>query len=124
MRAPGTGLKDPAAPAVPRRFSGPLLATGAITIFTAAASWWLIAGSGPLLQCDSLAPLTVLATLAAFLLSVCFRQMGRYPVPASRWFLAACLLLAAATIFTDFRFVRRSRGFCDQLHQQMTHPAR
>lgn len=70
-----------------------------------------------------MAPLTVLATVAAFVISVCFHQMGRHPGRASRWFLAGCMLLAAATLFTDFRFVRSNRGFCDQLRQQ-TAPTR
>jgi hypothetical protein len=70
-------------------------------------------------HCDSLAPLTVLATLAAFLISICFRQMGRYPDRRSRLFLLACLLIAAATLFADFRFVRRYRDFCDSLQQEM-----
>jgi hypothetical protein len=71
------------------------------------------------IQCDELAPLTVLATLAAFLISVCFRLMGRYTDRRSRWILAVCLLLAAATIFTNFRYVRHYRGFCEDLRQQM-----
>jgi hypothetical protein len=65
----------------------------------------------------------VLATLAAFILSICFRQMGRYPDRRSRWFLLICLLIAGATLFGDFRFVRRYRDFCDQLQQQMRQAA-
>lgn len=84
----------------------------------AGASAWLI-GKTALIDCNSLAPLTVLATLAAFLISVVFRQMGRYPDRRSRWVLAACLLVAGATIFADFRYVRHYRGFCDGLQQQM-----
>ena len=71
------------------------------------------------MHCDSLAPLTVLATLAAFLISVCFRQMGRYPDRRSRWVLLACVLVAGVALFADFRFVRRYRGFCDALQQQI-----
>jgi hypothetical protein len=73
------------------------------------------------IQCDALAPLTVLATLSAFLISVCFRLMGRYTDHRSRWLLFAVILIAAATVFTDFRFVRRYRTFCDDLRQQMRH---
>ena len=71
------------------------------------------------IHCDSLAPLTVLATLAAFVISICFRQMGRFPDKRSRWILVVCMLIAAATLFSDFRYVRRYREFCDQLQQQM-----
>lgn len=89
-----------------------------MALVTAGASGWFMA-TGRGVNCEFLAPLTVLATLAAFLISVCFRQMARHPHRSSRWFLAACALVAAATLFTDFRFVRRYRGFCDELHQQM-----
>jgi hypothetical protein len=91
--------------------------TGGIAIVTAVASAWLI--QEPVLHCDSLAPLTVLATLAAFLISICFRQMGRFPERRSRWILLVFLLIAAGTLFADFRYVRKYRTFCDELQQQM-----
>jgi hypothetical protein len=99
-----------------------LLAVAAIALLTAAASWWFIART-PGVQCDSLAPLTVLATVSAFVISICFRLMARHPARAARLFLLACLLLAAATLFTDFRFVRANRGFCGQLRRQMSSPS-
>jgi len=74
-------------------------------------------------QCDSLAPLTVVATLAAFLISICFRQMGRFASRSSRWFLFACILLAGATLFTDFRYVRRYRSYCADVRRQMQESA-
>jgi hypothetical protein len=95
-----------------------------MALLVAGASAWLI-GNTAEIRCDHLAPLTVLATLAAFLISVCFRQMGRYPDRRSRWVLLAWLLIAGATLFADFRFVRHYRGFCDQLQQQIrqsSHP--
>jgi hypothetical protein len=92
--------------------------TGAIAVLTAGASAWLMLESREI-HCDSLAPLTVLATLAAFLISICFRQMGRFPDKRSRWILLVFLLIAAGTLFVDFRYVRRYREFCDQLQQQM-----
>lgn len=95
-----------------------LLITAGIALLTAGASAWLILRQTAI-HCDSLAPLTVLATLAAFLISICFRQMGRFPDRRSRLFLLACLLVAAATLFVDFRFVRRYRDFCDQLQEQI-----
>lgn len=97
-----------------------VFATALLALAAAGASAWFIGRGG--VQCDSLAPLTVLATLAAFIISICFRQMGRYPDRRIRWMLLAVLLIAAATIFTDFRYVRRYRGFCDELRQQMTQP--
>lgn len=75
------------------------------------------------INCNYLAPLTVLATLAAFLMSICFRQLAKHKQRGQRWFLAVCLLLAAVTLFTDFRYVRRYRDVCDQLQQQF-HPVK
>lgn len=102
------------------RFPTRVLVTGVLVLLTAGGSVWLMARSRGI-ECNSLAPLTVLATIAAFLISVCFRLMGRYPARGGRWFLLACLLVAAATLFTDFRYVRRNRGLCKEL-QQMHSP--
>lgn len=102
------------------RFQPRILVTGALVVATAAGSAWLMARSRAI-ECNTLAPLTVLATLAAFLISVCFRQMSRYADRRSRLFLLVFLLIAAATLFSDFRYVRRNRGFCNELRQQI-HP--
>jgi uncharacterized membrane protein YoaK (UPF0700 family) len=90
--------------------------TGAIAVVTAVSSAWFIQETA--VHCDSLAPLTVLATLAAFVISICFRQMGRFPDKRSRWILFVFLLIAAGTLFADFRYVRKYRVFCDELQQQ------
>jgi hypothetical protein len=116
---PSTTPPSKAQPGEQGRFAPRLLITLLIALLTAGGSWWLMARNA--IQCDSLAPLTALATLAAFLMSVCFRQMGRFKDRRSRWFLFVCLLIAAATLFTDFRYVRHYRDFCDDLRQQM-HP--
>lgn len=106
----------------PSRSRTRIFLVAALALLAAGASWWLMLRSSTI-QCDELAPLTVLATLAAFLISVCFRLMGRFTDSRSRWFLLVCVLVAAATIFTDFRFVRHYRGFCEDLRQQMhQHP--
>ena len=76
-------------------------------------------GSG--IDCNRLAPLTILATLAAFLMSICFRQMARHKERSQRWFLLVCLLIAAATLFSDFRYVRRYREICDSVQRQFSH---
>jgi hypothetical protein len=80
-----------------------------------ASAWFVRPGSG--IDCTRLAPLTVLATIAAFLMSICFRQMATHKERTQRWFLLVCLLVAAATLFSDFRYVRRYRGVCDQVRQ-------
>ena len=81
----------------------------------AASAWFTRPDSG--IDCGRLAPLTVLATIAAFLMAICFRQMAQYKERAQRWLLVGCLLLAAVSLFTDFRYVRRYRGICDSVHQ-------
>ena len=113
---PRTSGKDRIAD--PERFPWRILVTGVLVVASAAGSAWFIARSHAV-ECNSLAPLTVLATLAAFLISVCFRQISRYSDRRSRWFLLAFLLIAAATLFSDFRYVRRNRGFCNELRQQL-----
>lgn len=80
-----------------------------------ASAWFTRPASG--IDCSRLAPLTVLATIAAFLMAICFRQMARFPERTLRWFLVACLLLAVASLFTDFRYVRRYRGICSSVQQ-------
>jgi uncharacterized membrane protein YfcA len=90
-----------------------LLSTGILCVLAISASAWYTRPGG--IDCNHLAPLTVLATISAFLIAICFRQMARYPERSLRWFLVVCLLLAAAALFTDFRYVRRYRGICDSL---------
>jgi hypothetical protein len=75
---------------------------------------------GHAIDCNRLPPLTILATLAAFLMSICFRQMARYKERSQRWFLVVWLVVAAATLFSDFRYVRRYRGICDSLQQRIS----
>lgn len=74
---------------------------------------------GPAIDCNRLAPLTILATLAAFLMAICFRQMARHHDRLHRWFLVVWLVIAAATLFADFRYVRNYRELCDSLQQQV-----
>lgn len=111
----GSGQQNSAATA---RFQWRILVTGVLILLAAGGSIWLMARTRAI-ECNTLAPLTVLATLAAFFISVCFRQMSRYPDRRSRLFLLAFLLIAAATLFTDFRYVRHNRGLCNELRQQM-----
>ena len=80
-----------------------------------ASAWFTRPGA--VVDCNRLAPLTVLATLGAFLMAMCFRQMARYKERSSRWFLAVCLVMAVVVLFTDFRYVRRFRGVCSEAQQ-------
>ncbi len=117
MENSGTGVERKKR-ALPPAKKSRIYITGGIALFTAGASAWLMMGSRAI-HCDTLAPLTVLATLAAFLISICFRQMGRFQDKRSRWILLVCAVIAAGTLFADFRYVRRYREFCDSLQQQM-----
>ena len=85
-----------------------------------ASAWFTRPAAG--VDCNRLAPLTVLATLGAFLMAMCFRQMARYTERSSRWFLVVCLVMAAVVLFADFRYVRRYRGVCSAA-EQMQIPA-
>jgi len=85
-----------------------------------ASAYFVRPGAG--IDCGRLAPLTVLAVLAAFLMALCFRQMAQHKERPQRWFLVMCLVIAAATLFTNFRYVRQYRGICDSL-QHMQQPA-
>lgn len=121
QRTADSGQNKPAAPGRRAARRNRIYVTGSLAVLAAGASAWMIVR--PEINCNRLAPLTVLATLAAFLISICFRQMGRFPDQRSRWILLVFLLIAAGTLFEDFRYVRHYRGFCDQLQQQMRRPA-
>ncbi|MBT9329919.1 hypothetical protein [Paracidobacterium acidisoli] len=95
-----------------------ILSTAAVALGLPIASGWIMLHSKGV-DCTRLAPLTILATLAAFLISICFRQMNKFKASRQRWFLFACILVAGATLFADFRFVRRYRDLCDQMQQQI-----
>jgi len=104
------------APLIRPKFPFRLLSTGILCLGVFLASAWFARPGGGI-DCNRLAPLTVLATIAAFLMSICFRQMGQHKERAQRVFLLVCLLVAAVTLFSDFRYVRRYRGICDQVQR-------
>ena len=111
---PVTGSRTQTRP----RFPFHLVFIPLMTLAAAGASWWYMR-PGPAIDCNKLAPLTILATLAAFIIASCFRQMARHSESAHLWFLVIWLVIAAATLFADFRYVRRYRGICDSLQQQV-----
>ena len=121
------------------RIKSGALGTLVIALLVAAASAWLGLRSNGV-YCDQLAPLTVLATLSAFVMALCFRQLAtahtggappagfRNKLAASRLRggpptryrqLFAALLIAAITLFGDAHFVVKYHGFCNQLQQQL-----
>lgn len=102
------------------KFPFRILVTGLLCLCVFLASAWFARPSS-FIDCNRLAPLIVLATVAAFLMAICFRQMATHKDRSQRWFLLVCLLIAAATLFTDFRYVRRYRGICVQVQQMQRH---
>lgn len=89
-----------------------------LSVLTAAASAWLAFGSGEI-YCDRLPSMTVCATLAAFAIALCFRQMPKASASMQKWLLAVSILIAALTLFADARFVLKYRGLCSQLQEQI-----
>jgi len=106
--------------ALPRKlyFSG-LLAL----LFAGASVWYLFSAITP---CQNLTVLTILATLSAFLISVCLRQMSRYPQRPIRFYLLGCIAVAATTLIVDFHYVHSRRAACGtpQWLQQSILPGR
>ncbi len=94
---------------------------GAVALFVAfrvaAASAWLILNKSEAL-CERLAPLTVLAALAAFALALAFRKLSSAEGSA-RWTLACALLIAGATLFANAHFVLQYRALCGGLEEQL-----
>jgi TRAP-type uncharacterized transport system fused permease subunit len=108
---------------MPRTRSGSL-ATLVLSVLLAAGSVYMLL-TKPELPCEKRAPLTVLATLAAFVVALAFRQMASSEGRPQTRILILCLLLSAAALFADVSFVVRHRAFCNQVQQdldRLTHP--
>ena len=94
------------------------LVTLLLSVSLAGASVWLaVSGSG--IYCDRLPSLTICATLAAFIIALCFRQLARVASRTHAWILSISLMIAAATLFADARYVLKYRGFCSQMQEQI-----
>ncbi len=106
--------------AMPRK----LYLSGLVALLFAAGSVWCICTA--ISPCQYLTPLTILATLSAFLISVCLRQMGRNPQRTIRFYLLGCMIVAAVTLVVDFHYVRSHRAVCGtpQWMQQSILPSR
>ena len=89
-----------------------------LSVLTAAASAWLARNSGGI-YCDRLPSMTICATLAAFVIALCFKQVPKAVANAQKWLLAGAIFVAAVTLFADARFVLRYRGLCSQLQEQI-----
>jgi hypothetical protein len=102
---------------MPKLRSGSL---GALTIalLIAAASAWLSLNANAIF-CERLPSMTILATLSAFVMALCFRLFPRAAMPMHKWMLASALIVAAGTLFADARFVIKYRGVCSQLEKQI-----
>jgi uncharacterized BrkB/YihY/UPF0761 family membrane protein len=95
-----------------------VLVTFILSALIAGASAWMVMGSQGV-YCDRLPSLTVCATLAAFAIAMCFRQLSNAKEAMQRWVLAGAILIAAITIFADAHFVLKYRGICAQMQEQI-----
>ncbi len=87
-----------------------------LATLVAAASITLAWPTANAIYCDRLAPLTVLAALAATLIALGFRALA---AGGSRRVPAAALALAAAALFVSARFVARYHAACAGVEQQL-----
>ncbi len=100
------------------RIESRALVTLILSVLIAAASVWLAVGSEGI-YCDRLPSMTVCATLAAFAIALCFKQVPQAGTRAQKWLLAGVIFIAAVTLFADARFVLKYRGLCSQLQEQI-----
>jgi hypothetical protein len=85
-----------------------------------AAASLSLAWPGPgAIYCDRLAPLAVLAMLAATLIALSFRSLAARRSPP---LVLATLLLAAISLFASARFIARYHAVCVQLERQLHAP--
>jgi hypothetical protein len=105
----------PTRPSNPPRFPPGAALLGLATL-VAAASLSLVMPTAHAIYCDRLAPLAVLAALAATLIALCFRELA---TAGRRSLLAAALLLSAVSLFASARFIARYRTACAGLEQQL-----
>lgn len=92
-----------------------VVSTAVLCVGALIASAWYLRAPG--LACDHLTPLTVVATISAFLISICFRLMARHKDRRLRLILAVCVVVAGIALVLDFRYVRHYRDVCDSLRQ-------
>lgn len=99
----------------PRRLphGAALLALATLVAAACIALAWPTANA---IYCDRLAPLTVLAALAATLIALGFRALA---TGGSRPVLATALALAAVSLFVSARFVARYHAACAGVEQQL-----
>jgi hypothetical protein len=105
------------------RRSGPFATLGLAVLLSMGSAYLLF--TSPEMRCERRAPLTVLATLAAFLIALGFRQLATAQRVADRRILLVCMLISAIALFADVRFVLKYRLICNQIQeqiQQLNHP--
>ena len=70
--------------------------------------------------CEQRAPLTVVATLAAFVIALCLRSFAAVNTQGSKYALIVALLIASSCLFADARFVLQYRAVCNAPFLHMT----
>ena len=71
------------------------------------------------MPCEQRAPLTVVATLSAFVIALCLRTFATANTRGSKSALMVALLIASACLFADARFVIQYRAICNAPFLQM-----
>ncbi len=89
-----------------------------LALLLALGSAYLILTSAEL-PCERRPPLTILATLSAFLIALSFRQLASSVSSTQTRILIVCLLLAGGAMFSDVRFVMKYRTICSGLQEQL-----
>jgi hypothetical protein len=102
---------------MPQFKSGSIGAVALALIIAAISVWMGFRSNG--IYCDRLPSMTIMTTLAAFVIALCFRLLARPATRAQKAQIVIALLIAAGTLFADARFVLKYRGICAQLQQQI-----
>src|SRR5258707_1186161 len=108
---------------MPRLRSGHFVTLGLAVLLALCSCYMLF--TNPEMPFERRAPLTVLATLAALLIALFFRQLASAQNPAHSRLLVLSVVLAAVALFADVRFVVKYRVICNQIQDelhQLNHP--
>ena len=91
----------------------------ALATLVTAASLGLVLPTAHAVYCDRLAPLAVLAALAATLIALCFRSLAQQRDAKPGAILLLALALSAAALFLSAAFIRHYYGVCSEMEQRL-----
>ena len=114
-RKPSTLSSRKSAPRTPVPAGSALL--GAATL-VASATVGLVLPTGHAIYCDRVAPLAVLAAMAAVLIALCFRVLSG-PLSSHRRLAPASLALAAMALFLAAGFIKHTYSACGEVEERL-----